>query len=150
MKVMPPKWSSFEIGPRDYLVEMLKMLSTIRGGKSRYLPLLAVQVDEVLKISCGNPAADPLFISRSDLGAVLGEVDSDESGYDSQYSLSSTATVYTGSPPTSVHSMPYSPADIGTPHPIEVELWQGSFPLEPEDGWLGLEMDSGASYAATV
>ncbi|KAI9764292.1 MAG: hypothetical protein M1840_008583 [Geoglossum simile] len=135
MKVLPAKSPSFEIGPPDYLVEMLRMLSTIRGGKSRYLPLLAAQVDEVLKIGCGNPIAEISFIPRSNPGAILGEADSDESGYDSQYSLSSTATAYTGSPPTSVHSMPYSPADIGSPYPVEVEPWQDNFALEARDEW---------------
>ncbi|KAI9779161.1 MAG: hypothetical protein M1839_007696 [Geoglossum umbratile] len=139
MKVLPSTRSGFEIGPRDYLIEMLRMLSTIRGGQSRYLPLLAAQADEVLGISCGDPAADPLFIPGSDPGAILGEADSDESGYESQHgSMSSATTMYTESPTASVHSVPYSPADIRSPYSVEVEPWQGDFALETGNGWAGL------------
>lgn len=37
-----------EVGPRDYLMEMLRILSTVLGGSARYLPMLAAKVDECL------------------------------------------------------------------------------------------------------
>ena len=37
---------SMEVGPRDYLMEMLGVLSTVLGGSTRYLPMLAAKVDE--------------------------------------------------------------------------------------------------------
>jgi|SRR5450432_1707144 hypothetical protein len=37
-----------EVGPRDYLMEMLRVLSTVLGGQTRYLPMLAAKVDECL------------------------------------------------------------------------------------------------------
>jgi hypothetical protein len=125
MKVLPSRQSRFEIGPRDYLVEMLGMLSTIRGGQSRYLPLLAAQADEVLGIGSGSPTVESFFIHKSNLGEILGEVDSDESGYDSQNdSISSTATIYTPSSVTGVYGVSYSPVDIGSPLLAEIESWE--------------------------
>lgn len=38
--------SHMQVGPRDYLMEMLKILSTVLGGQTRYLPMLADKVDE--------------------------------------------------------------------------------------------------------
>ncbi|KAF2095541.1 hypothetical protein NA57DRAFT_13197, partial [Rhizodiscina lignyota] len=40
--------SSFENGPRDYLNRFIHLISTLRGGQSRYLPLLVNKVNEVL------------------------------------------------------------------------------------------------------
>jgi hypothetical protein len=37
---------SMEVGPRDYLIEILRVLSTVLGGSTRYLPMLAAKVDE--------------------------------------------------------------------------------------------------------
>jgi hypothetical protein len=39
-----------EVGPRDYLMEMLRILSTVLGGSAKYLPMLASKVDESLHV----------------------------------------------------------------------------------------------------
>ena len=39
-----------EVGPRDYLMEMLRILSTVLGGSAKYLPMLASKVDECLHV----------------------------------------------------------------------------------------------------
>jgi hypothetical protein len=39
-----------EVGPRDYLMEMLRILSTVLGGSAKYLPMLASRVDESLHV----------------------------------------------------------------------------------------------------
>jgi hypothetical protein len=39
-----------EVGPRDYLMEMLRILSTVLGGSAKYLPMLASKVDECLQV----------------------------------------------------------------------------------------------------
>ena len=41
---------SMEVGPRDYLMEMLRILSTVLGGSAKYLPMLASKVDECLHV----------------------------------------------------------------------------------------------------
>jgi hypothetical protein len=40
-----------QVGPRDYLMEMLQILSTVLGGSSRYLSMLAQRADECLHAS---------------------------------------------------------------------------------------------------
>ena len=42
--------SSLEIGPRDYLMELIRILGTVLGGSSRYLRLLAAKADECLQV----------------------------------------------------------------------------------------------------
>ena len=39
-----------EVGPRDYLMEMLRILSTLLGGSAKYLPMLASKADECLHV----------------------------------------------------------------------------------------------------
>ncbi|CAO2657640.1 Nn.00g037660.m01.CDS01 [Neocucurbitaria sp. VM-36] len=39
---------TFALGPRDYLSRFLVLVSTLRGGQSRYLPLLLTKISEVL------------------------------------------------------------------------------------------------------
>jgi len=39
-----------EVGPRDYLMEMLRILSTVLGGSAKYTPMLASKVDECLHV----------------------------------------------------------------------------------------------------
>jgi hypothetical protein len=42
--------SSLEIGPGDYLMELVRILGTLLGGSSKYLRLLAARVDECLQV----------------------------------------------------------------------------------------------------
>ncbi|KAL6152352.1 hypothetical protein ACJQWK_04874 [Exserohilum turcicum] len=39
---------AFALGPRDYVSRFLTLISTLRGGQSRYLPLLLAKLSEVL------------------------------------------------------------------------------------------------------
>lgn len=38
---------SFELRPRDYLNHFLTLISTLRGGQERYLPMLLAKINEV-------------------------------------------------------------------------------------------------------
>lgn len=42
--------SSLEIGPRDYLIELVKILGTCFGGNSKYLKLMVAKADECLHV----------------------------------------------------------------------------------------------------
>jgi hypothetical protein len=46
--VTPFSSDAFELGPRDYVSRFLTLISTLRGGQSRYLPLLLAKLSEVL------------------------------------------------------------------------------------------------------
>jgi hypothetical protein len=48
MSCVPLDANPFELGPRDYLHRFLTLISTLRGGQSRYLPLLMSKISEVL------------------------------------------------------------------------------------------------------
>lgn len=48
MACVPMEQHSFELGPRDYLGRFLNLISTLRGGQSRYLALLLQKINEVL------------------------------------------------------------------------------------------------------
>lgn len=39
---------AFALGPRDYVSRFLTLISTLRGGQSRYLPLLLAKLSEVM------------------------------------------------------------------------------------------------------
>ncbi|KAI9880714.1 MAG: hypothetical protein M1830_000997 [Pleopsidium flavum] len=48
MSCVPTDINTFEVQPRDYLNQFLGLISTLRGGDSRYLPLLLGRIDEAL------------------------------------------------------------------------------------------------------
>jgi hypothetical protein len=48
MACVPLSPSSYEMGPRDYLNRFVALISSLRGGQSRYLPLLQSKIAEVL------------------------------------------------------------------------------------------------------
>jgi len=53
-----------EVGARDYLMEMLRLCSTILGGSSRYVSLLAAKADECMHVG-------PRDAMQSDSGRVV-------------------------------------------------------------------------------
>ncbi len=48
MACVPIEQTTLESGPREYLRNFLTLLSTLRGGQSRYLPLLLSKINETL------------------------------------------------------------------------------------------------------
>lgn len=59
MSCVPLEPSSFTFGPRDYLTQFLDLISALRGGDSRYLPLLLAKIDDALPAMTA-PIADSL------------------------------------------------------------------------------------------
>ena len=53
MACVPMESTTLEVGPQDYLNHFLNMISTLRGGQSRYLPVLLAKVDEVMATMSG-------------------------------------------------------------------------------------------------
>jgi len=66
-----------EVGPRDYLMEMLRILSTVLGGSAKYLPMLASKVDECLQVGMRGAleSSDSKIIDLED-GEPLSAIDS--------------------------------------------------------------------------
>lgn len=53
MACIPLETGTIEIGPHDYLNHLLNTISTLRGGTSRYLPLLLAKVKDVMSTMTG-------------------------------------------------------------------------------------------------
>lgn len=60
MACVPLETPSFELGPRDYLNEFLTLISTLRGGQAKYVPLLLTKIDDMLSTMAG-PLIPPLI-----------------------------------------------------------------------------------------
>ena len=66
---------ALEIGPRDYLMELMKIMGTVLGGSSRYLRLLATKADECLQLNLRGSLSE----SESSNEMVLSEeIDEDD------------------------------------------------------------------------
>ncbi|KJX93866.1 c6 zinc finger domain containing protein [Zymoseptoria brevis] len=48
MSVIPQDQYTFELGPRDYLNQLTSLISTLRGGQQRYLPLLMQKISDAV------------------------------------------------------------------------------------------------------
>ncbi|CAK4031623.1 sucrose utilization SUC1 [Lecanosticta acicola] len=48
MSVIPGEQYTFEFGPRDYLNQLMSLISNLRGGHQRYLPLLMQKVHDTM------------------------------------------------------------------------------------------------------
>jgi len=66
MAYVPMEESTSETGPRDYLQRFVDLISSLRGGQSRHLPLLLSKINEVLPHHAhGFTHAMPLPMSRT-------------------------------------------------------------------------------------
>lgn len=45
---VPIEQESFEYGPRDYLQQMMRLISNLRGGQQRYMPLLLSKINDTM------------------------------------------------------------------------------------------------------
>lgn len=48
LSLLPPNPDPFQLGPRDYLHDFMTLLSVLRNGDHRFLPLLLAKVNDVL------------------------------------------------------------------------------------------------------
>jgi hypothetical protein len=48
MSCVPYEQHTFEYGPRDYLNQLMSLISSLRGGQQRYMPLLISKVNEAM------------------------------------------------------------------------------------------------------
>ena len=61
MSCVPIEVRSFEVGPQEYLSRLLTLISTLRGGESRYLPLVRTKISETLP-SVASTVTQPLTL----------------------------------------------------------------------------------------
>lgn len=48
MSCVPIESRKFELGPWDYLSQLVILISTLRGGESRFVPLLVAKIEDSL------------------------------------------------------------------------------------------------------
>lgn len=48
MSCVPIESRKFEPGPQEYLNQLLTLISTLRGGESRYMPLVMAKIRDTL------------------------------------------------------------------------------------------------------
>lgn len=111
MSCVPYEQHSFEYGPRDYLNQLMTLISSLRGGQQRYMPLLLAKVHEAMpqlpthgySIPMAPPPAADLYDSAGSQG----------------HAHSSTASTPFGSPPLSsaAASLVGFPQDSAPYHP---------------------------------
>ncbi|KAK4507008.1 hypothetical protein PRZ48_000742 [Zasmidium cellare] len=112
MSVIPHEQYTFEFGPRDYLNQLMSLISTLRGGRQRYLPLLMQKINDTMANTPGYtiPAIPP-----SIRGEELYDGSPSHSGDSTPFGspLSSGARPFGGYPEMAVSSaMQYSQAPI--------------------------------------
>ncbi|KAI9769321.1 MAG: hypothetical protein M1839_003744 [Geoglossum umbratile] len=59
MACVPLDSNTLKLGPRDYLMEFVNLLSTLRGGDSRFLPLLLTKIQDSLPHLSPSPSLSP-------------------------------------------------------------------------------------------
>lgn len=101
MSCVPFEQHTFEYGPRDYLNQFLSLISTLRGGQQRYLPLLLSKINDTLP---SMPMPGYNMVSVPGRGRI-------DEIYDSSNPNSSDSTPF-GSPP---------------PQPVGPQLYQAGY-----------------------
>ena len=102
MSCVPFEQHTFEYGPRDYLNQFLSLISTLRGGQQRYLPLLLSKINDTL------PTMPMPGYNMVSVPSGRGRIDEI---YDSSNPNSSDSTPF-GSPP---------------PQPVGPQLYQSAY-----------------------
>lgn len=125
MACVPMEQNSFEIGPRDYLGRFLNLISTLRGGQSRYLALLLQKINEVLP-NMAVPMPRGLSATSTPANARLDDLYESPASVSAQGSHvgSHEATPFESPPPMSMpvpvrqsshSSMPYPDMQVTPP-----------------------------------
>ncbi|KAH8768581.1 fungal-specific transcription factor domain-containing protein [Hyaloscypha finlandica] len=70
LSLLPPNPDPFQLGPRDYLHDFMTLLSVLRNGDNRFLPLLLAKVNDVLP-----RLVNPMLQTVPDTPAMCADID---------------------------------------------------------------------------
>lgn len=101
MSCVPYEQHTFEFGPRDYLNQLMSLISNLRGGQERYLPLLISKINDTMPAmpTPGYALPAPISGASSRVAEIFDE--------HSVHTKSSDSTPF-GSPPMSAVSGDFS------------------------------------------
>ena len=128
MSCVPYEQYTFEYGPRDYLNQMMSLISTLRGGHQRYMPLLLSKINETMPSMPTPGYAIPAVPGGSRL----------EEMYDSSQGHSSA--------PTSGDSTPFESPSLGAVGPQGFDFSDMSMPPPPTSAGFPSVMTTGGQY----
>ena len=98
MSCVPMNITNFEPGPLDTLTQLINLISNLRGGESRYLPLIIAKIQETL------PTAASSIIQSLDIRISNGREFISKKRSDS--SNSSDSSPFSSPPSTYYYSLP--------------------------------------------
>ena len=81
MSCVPLESQHFSVGPQDYLNHLVHLISTLRGGRSRYLPLLITKISDTLPPNMAASITQPMVpikVEQSPEIPILQHQDSSE------------------------------------------------------------------------
>ncbi|KAI9839132.1 MAG: hypothetical protein M1819_003125 [Sarea resinae] len=128
MSCVPIDTRGFEVGPRDYLNQLLSLIGTLRGGKTRFLPVLLAKINDTLP-AISAPLMAPVPPLPID--------DRVQEVYDS----TSTDSTPLGSPPTpEEESMQFASIPRSAPdgHYLSSDAYSGLLPTQSLEGMYSL------------
>ena len=103
---VPTEEASFDFGPRDYLNQLMTLISNLRGGQQRYMPLLMSKINDTMPNAPTYSLPRTLTTESSNMSEFY------ESSLSQNSTPDSTESTPFGSPPLSAASAP--PAGFGS------------------------------------
>lgn len=94
MSCVPIESRHYETGPRDYLNQLVGIISTLRGGESRFLPLLIAKIEESLPATVSPTVYSP----PKGLNKYVEEVKQESCSNSPSSSLSPSLSFHSASP----------------------------------------------------
>lgn len=125
MSCVPLEPQSLKLGPRDHLGHFVDLLSKLRGGRDRYLPMLLTKIDETLP-GVSNPRMGyplPSSMMTSQNSAIIDDVltpDDDVLAPAASFEAPMLKTEYSDSSGTPAFDSQYhEDSAMDSPYPIQ-------------------------------
>lgn len=104
MAIMPHEQASYGLGPRHYLNQLMTLISNLRGGQERYLPVLIKKVEDTLP-SSSHMMPGYMISAVPESVRSSGDLYAESQGYNTSAPHSGDSTPF---------GSPLSPADVST------------------------------------
>ncbi|KAL8698853.1 MAG: hypothetical protein Q9201_006342 [Fulgogasparrea decipioides] len=106
MSCVPLESQNFGVGPQDYLNHLIHLISTLRGGESRYLPLLVTKIRDTLPPHMAASITQPMVPIKVEHNSPEATPFSSLCQHDSSENQSSSTSSPYSTPPILRHYPP--------------------------------------------